>query len=163
MPSSPTTRRTVNPTRRLIRRVIAALLFGFALLALFKSGLLPQSALGPQPGTPEITAPASPLARLEAKIFPPKVDWANDYAMVQELRRRIAADGLSDAKPNCLLFIINGNDPPNDTRVRVLGKHNAECGGDPKTMPDLFLVKVDRAHGTATADAGQRGQFEPLD
>lgn len=155
------TRRRPPPTRRLIRRVIAALLFGFALLALLKSGLLPQSALGPQPGAPE-AAPTGPLARLEARIFPPRVDWSNDYAMVQELRRRIAADGLSEAKPNCLLFIINGNDPPADTRVRVLAKHNADCGGDPKTMPDLFLVKVDRSKGTALADAGQRGQFKPL-
>ena len=117
----------------------------------------------PQQGSPEAPAPGGPLAQLEAKIFPPKVDWNNDYAMIQELRRRIAADKLSDARPNCLLFIINGNDAPTDTRVRVLGKHNAECGGDPKTMPDLFLIKVDRTHGTALTDAGQRGQFKPLD
>ena len=102
------------------------------------------------------------LDQLQRRIFPPRVNWNNDYSVVEHLRTRVTRDGLTHDAPDCLLFIINGNDPPDAQRIRVMEKHNASCPGTPGELPRLFTLRVDRAAGSVQTDQGSPGQYHPL-
>jgi hypothetical protein len=127
--------------RRLVRRVVLGLLVGCALLAVGRSGAL------------------DPLLQ---RVAPERLDWNNDYAVVEHLRARIVRDRLTPVAGRCLLFIINGNDPPTAVRFRVMEKPTDGCPAAKGTLPQLFTVRVDRPAGHAETDAGSPGQFKPL-
>ena len=102
------------------------------------------------------------LGRLQRQVFPPRLNWSNDYSVVEHLRAEVTSDGLTHDAPDCLLFIIDGNDPPQAQRIRVMEKHNAACPGTPDQLPRLFTLRVDRAAGTVQTDAGSPGRYHPL-
>ena len=99
---------------------------------------------------------------LQRRIFPPPVHWASDYSVVEHLRGQVIARGLTHDAPDCLLFIINGNDPPEAQHIRVMEKHNAACPGTPGELPRLFTLLVDRGAGSVQSDDGSPGRFHPL-
>ena len=138
----PADRRGARPTRsRIVQRVLVALTAGLVLLALQRFGL---------------------LDRLSGGAFPSNLDWSSDYPLVEHLRRLVVQDGLTHDSPDCLLFVINGNDPPDASRMDVMEKHSGSCPGTRGQLPRLFTLKVNRvAHSVAT-DAGSPGLFHPL-
>ena len=141
-PRRPARQATPPSTRRQLRtRILAIVAAGALVLVLHFTGL---------------------LDALQRRIFPPRVDWANDYSTVEHLRGQVIADRLTDAAPNCLLFIINGNDPPEAQHIRVMEKHNAACPGTPGQLPLLFTLLVDRSAGTVQTDQGNPSHFRPL-
>ncbi len=137
---TPTPRRPWT-SRQLGTRITAILLAGALIVALHFTGL---------------------LDTLQRRVFPQRIDWNNDYAVVEHLRDRVVRDGLTHDARECLLFIINGNDPPGAQRIRVMEKHNAGCPGPRGELPRLFTLRVDRPDGTVQSDQGSPGQFHPL-
>ena len=102
------------------------------------------------------------LDQLQRRIFPPRIDWNNDYSVVEHLRGQVVSDGLTHDAPDCLLFIINGNDPAEAQRIQVMEKHTGACPGTRGQLPLLFTLRVDRPAGTVQTDKGSPGQFHPL-
>ena len=99
------------------------------------------------------------LDALQRRIFPEPVHWRDDYSVVEHLRDRVVRDKLTRDAPDCLLFIINGNDPPEAQRIRVMEKHNAHCPGPPGVLPRLFTLRIDRSRGLVEDDRDSPGQF----
>lgn len=126
---------------RAIRRILLAALVGLSLLLLDRSGLL-ERWLG--------------QTRMSG------LNWTNDYAMVEYLRPLVVRRGLTRDDPNCLLFIINGNDPPAASRFEVMEKHSGACPGPRGQLPKLFTIRVDRVGHALATDAGSPGLFHPL-
>ncbi len=145
-PPSPSSR-TPRPRPRLstrsqvVRRILLAVLIGISLLLLDRSGVLEQW-----------------LGRGQAS----RLDWANDYSVVEYLRPLVVRRGLTHDARDCLLFIINGNDPPTASRFDVMEKHSGSCPGARGQLPKLFTIKVDRVDHTLSTDAGSPGQFHPF-
>lgn len=102
------------------------------------------------------------LDALQRRVFPTRIDWRNDYSVVEHLRDRVIRDGLTHDAKDCLVFIINGNDPPEAQRIDVMEKHNAACPGARGQLPRLFTLRVDRSKGAVQTDQGTPGQFHPL-
>ena len=102
------------------------------------------------------------LDGLQRRLFPPPVNWANDYAVVEHLRDQVVDDGLTRDAKACLLFIINGDDPPEAQRIRVMEKHNAGCPGTAGQLPKLFTLRVDRTKGVVENDQGSPDQFHAM-
>ena len=141
-PSRPPGRRAGRPVRgRIVQRVLLALLAGLALLALQRLGL---------------------LDRLSGGAMPRGLDWSSDYQLVEQLRRVVVRDGLTHDSGDCLLFVINGNDPPDATQMDVMEKHSGSCPGTRGQLPKLFTLKVNRIGHVVQDDAGSPGSFHPL-
>ena len=102
------------------------------------------------------------LDRLQQRFFPQPVNWSNDYAVVEHLRDEVTRDGLTHDAKDCLLFIINGNDPPEAQRIQVMEKHSGACPGVRGQLPRLFTLKIDRTKGVAESDQGTPGSFHSL-
>jgi len=89
-----------------------------------------------------------------------QTSWFDNTALVEHLRVVLPRKGLTDGTPGrCLLFIVNGNSPMNGTLIDVLQKHNGGCGGDPKELPKLMTVRVDRPDAIIETDKGSPGTF----
>ena len=111
------------------------------------------------------------LDRLQQRFFPAPVDWNRDYSVVEHLRRLVVRRGLTSDRKECLLFVINGNDPADAQRIQVWEKHSGTCPrpGAPRQtdsghapLPVLFTLRVDRTHHTVQSDRGSPGQFHAL-
>jgi len=121
--------------------VAVALLAGIVLVILSRMGML-DGALGP--------------------ISQSQLNWDNDYQLVEHLRDVVVRRGMTKDPKDCLLFSINGNDPPNAVRMRVLEKHTGSCPGAKGQLPLLFTLRVDRQAHTVQTDQGAPGQFHAL-
>lgn len=139
-PRRPPPRRPWTP-RQLGTRIAAIFLAGVLIVVLHFTGL---------------------LDTLQRRVLPERINWNNDYAVVEHLRDRVVRDGLTHDAGACLLFIINGNDPAEAQRFRVMEKHNARCPGTHGELPLLFTLRVDRSRGAVEDDQGSPGQFHPL-
>ena len=126
---------------QVLRRVLLAGLIGLSLLLLDRAGLLERwlGAGGPR-----------------------GLNWNNDYQVVEYLRPLVVRRGLTGDSKDCLLFIINGNDPPDASRFDVMEKHSGSCPGARGQLPKLFTLRVDRVDHRVATDAGSPGQFHPL-
>ncbi|WP_428392969.1 hypothetical protein [Lichenicoccus sp.] len=105
------------------------------------------------------------LGGLQQRLFPPPVDWNRDYAVVEHLRDLVIRDGLTRDPKACLLFVINGNDPPQAQRIQVWQKRSKGCpvqGSTKGALPVLFTLLVDRDHHTVQDDQGSPGRFHAL-
>lgn len=102
------------------------------------------------------------LDRLQQRFLPRPVNWSNDYAVVEHLRDEVVRDGLTHDAKECLLFIINGNDPMEAQRIQVMEKHSGTCPGARGQLPKLFTLKIDRVKGEVESDQGTPGIFHPL-
>ena len=137
--------RPVITPRRLAVRIAGIVCVGVAIVVLHFTGVL---------GT------------LQQRLFPPPVDWNRDYAVVEHLRDLVVRDGLTRDRKACLLFVINGNDPPQAQRIQVWQKRIKGCptqpGATKGALPVLFTLRVDREHHTVQDDQGSPGQFHAL-
>ncbi|AQS86821.1 hypothetical protein A0U93_01365 [Neoasaia chiangmaiensis] len=91
-----------------------------------------------------------------------KLSWFDNTKLVEHLRILVRHDGLTDEPAHCLMFIVNGDDPPNATRIDVMAKHVGNCPNPNGEFPKLFTVKVDKAERLLFTDAGTPGNFRPM-
>lgn len=85
--------------------------------------------------------------------------WFDDSALVRHLRVVVTHNGMSHDRPDCLLFVVNGNDPPNASRIDVMQKHSGTCPGPKGDLPKLFTLQVDRMNRIIQSDQGSPGTF----
>lgn len=91
-----------------------------------------------------------------------RTSWFDNTAVVEHFRTIVTHNGMTSDAKDCLLFVINGNDPPDATRLEVLEKHSGKCPGDRNTLPHLFTIQIDRLNQTAQTDWQSPGMFHPL-
>ena len=137
--------RPVITPRRLAVRIAGILCVGVAIVVLHFTGV---------------------LGGLQRRLFPPPVDWNRDYSVVEHLRTLVVRDGLTTDSKACLLFVINGNDPPQAQRIQVWQKRSPGCpkqaGSMKGALPVLFTLRVDRDHHTVQDDQGSPGHFHDM-
>ena len=131
--------------QHLVRRVVLALLLGVFMLLLAQSGIMD--------------------VLIDRYSFKPE-SWYDNTALIQHLRLLITHNGITHAPPECLLFILNGNDPLTASQINVLEKHAPPCPrsqNKPSTIPQILLtLRVDRVHHTIESDQNSPGIFHPI-
>ena len=88
--------------------------------------------------------------------------WYNDTALVQHLRLKITQNGMTHDRPECLLFVVNGNDQPTASRIDVMEKSTGTCPAPKGELNRLFTLKVDRMNRIILSDQGSPGLFHPI-
>ncbi|OUI99021.1 hypothetical protein HK15_11835 [Acetobacter orientalis] len=88
--------------------------------------------------------------------------WFEDTALVRHLRVLVTHNGMSHDRPDCLLFVVNGNDAPTATRIDVMQKHSGTCPGPKDELPKLFTLRIDRLNKVIMSDQGSPGTFHPI-
>ena len=88
--------------------------------------------------------------------------WFEDTALVRHLRVVVTHNGMSHDRPDCLLFVVNGNDPPTASRIDVMQKHSGTCPGPKEDLPKLFTLRIDRLNRIIMSDQGSPGTFHPI-
>ncbi|NVN36894.1 hypothetical protein [Komagataeibacter swingsii] len=91
-----------------------------------------------------------------------RASWFDNTALVEHFRTIVTHNGMTSDSKDCLLFVLNGNDPPDATRIDVMEKHSGKCPGDRNTLPHLFTLQIDRVGQTAQTDWQSPGVFHPL-
>ncbi|GBQ71867.1 hypothetical protein AA103196_2901 [Ameyamaea chiangmaiensis NBRC 103196] len=137
---APRPRRTLR--QHIVRRLLLVLPAGLLAVVLMRMGWLDQAA---------------------DKLTFSQTSWFDNTALVEHLRVVLPHKGVTDGTPGrCLLFIVDGNSPMNATLIEVLQKHTGSCSGDPKDLPKLMTVRVDRPDGVIETDKGTPGTFHLL-
>lgn len=97
--------------------------------------------------------------------------WFDNPALIRHLRLLITHNGMTSAKPECLLFIIHGNDPITASRIDVLEKKSPPCSHTnhehhPSLLSPLphhlFTLRVNRLHQNIETDQNSPGIFHPI-
>ncbi|MBE7729360.1 hypothetical protein [Komagataeibacter sp. FXV3] len=91
-----------------------------------------------------------------------RTSWFDNTALVEHFRTIVTHNGMTSDSKDCLLFVLNGNDPPDATRIDVMEKHSGKCPGDRNTLPHLFTLQIDRIDQTVRTDWQSPGVFHPL-
>ena len=94
--------------QHILRRLALVLPISLLVIVLAKSGVLDTMA--------------------DRYTFKPE-SWFEDTALVRHLRVLVTHNGMSHDRPDCLLFVVNGNDAPTATRIDVMQKHSGTCPG----------------------------------
>lgn len=88
--------------------------------------------------------------------------WFDDTALVRHLRVVVTHNGMTNIKPDSLLFVVNGNDPPTGSRIDVMQKTSGSCPGPKGELPKLFTLRIDRMNHVIMSDQGSPTQFHPM-
>lgn len=91
-----------------------------------------------------------------------KLAWFDDTKLVEHLRVLVTHNGMTSQPGKCLVFIVNGNDPPQATRIDVMAKHIKGCPEPDKEPEKLFTIRVDKADRELATDQGTPGKFRPM-
>ncbi|GAN98969.1 MULTISPECIES: hypothetical protein [Komagataeibacter] len=91
-----------------------------------------------------------------------RTSWFDNTALVEHFRTIVTHNGMTSDSKDCLLFVVNGNDPPDATRIDVMEKHSGKCPGDRNTLPRLFTLQIDRIDQKVQTDWQSPGVFHPL-
>lgn len=109
-----------------------------------------------------LLAKTGTLDRLvDSYTFKP-ASWFDDTALVRHLRLKVTHNGMTHDRPDCLLFVVNGNDAPTASRIDVMEKHSGTCPGPKDDLPKLFTLRVDRLNRLVYSDQGSPGVFHPI-
>ncbi|WP_338332416.1 hypothetical protein [Acetobacter sp. LMG 32666] len=88
--------------------------------------------------------------------------WYEDTALIQHLRLKVTQNGMTHDRPDCLLFVVNGNDQPTASRIEVMEKSTGTCPAPKGELNKLFTLKVDRMNRIILSDQGSPGLFHPI-
>ena len=91
-----------------------------------------------------------------------KVSWFDNTALVEHFRTIVTHNGMTHDRKDCLLFVLNGNDPPDATNLDVMERHSGSCPGDRNTLPRLFTLRVDRLSQSVQTDWQTPGVFHAM-
>lgn len=138
-PRGPFKNRTLR--QHILRRLALVLPISLLVIVLAKSGVLDTMA--------------------DRYTFKPE-SWFEDTALVRHLRVLVTHNGMSHDRPDCLLFVVNGNDAPTATRIDVMQKHSGTCPGPKDELPKLFTLRIDRLNKVIMSDQGSPGTFHPI-
>ncbi len=127
--------------QHIVRRLILVLPITVLMIILAKSGLMDRL--------------------VDQYTFKP-VSWFDDTALVQHLRLTVTRNGMTGDRPECLLFVVNGNSPPTATMIDVMEKHSGKCPNPDMSLPKLFTLRVDRPAQHVDTDQGTPGSFHPI-
>lgn len=109
-----------------------------------------------------VLAKSGILERLVDRYTFSAQSWYDDTALVQHLRLKVTQNGMTHDRPDCLLFVVNGNDQPTASRIDVMEKSTGTCPAPKGELPKLFTLKVDRMNRIVLSDQGSPGQFHPI-
>ncbi|GBQ24133.1 hypothetical protein AA0472_1320 [Acetobacter estunensis NRIC 0472] len=98
---------------------------------------------------------------LDRYTFKP-MSWFDNNALVQHLRVTVTHNGMTGDRADCLLFIVNGDTPPQATLIDVMEKHSGSCPVPDGSLPKLFTLRVDRPAQRVETDQGSPGLFHPI-
>ncbi|GBR04065.1 hypothetical protein [Acetobacter oeni] len=127
--------------QHIMRRLILVLPLTVLMIILAKSGLMDRL--------------------VDQYTFKP-TSWFDDTALVQHLRMTVTRNGMTGDRPDCLLFVVNGNSPPTATMIDVMEKHSGTCPKPDLSLPKLFTLRVDRPAQRVETDQGTSGTFHPI-
>ena len=97
--------------------------------------------------------------------------WFDNPALIRHLRLLITHNDMTSNKPECLLFIIHGDDPITATRIDVLEKQSPTCSHNtddshPPLFPPLphrlFTLRVNRLQQSIEIGQNSIGNFHPI-
>lgn len=127
--------------RRVIQRVIIALLFSGGVIAAQEMGWLDN------------------ISRQWSKQ---KVNWTNNKEVTGYLRTVITDNKLTTTPTNCLVFVINNDTGGEIVNLQVREQHNTTCTNTRSDFPLLFTFRVDRSNGSIQVDKGSPNHFYPI-
>lgn len=127
--------------RRVIQRVIIALLFSAGVIAAQEMGWLDN------------------ISRQWSKQ---KVNWLDNREVTQHLRTVITDNKLTETPMNCLVFVINNDTGEETVNIQVREQHNSTCANTRTDFPLLFTFRVDRTNGSIQVDKGSPNHFYPI-
>lgn len=90
------------------------------------------------------------------------MSWFDNTALVQHLRVTVTHNGMTGDRPECLLFVVDGDSPPTATKIDVLEKHSGSCPNPDKSLPKLFTLRVNRPAQLVETDQGTPDSFHPI-
>ncbi|WP_336762922.1 hypothetical protein [Asaia sp. VD9] len=96
------------------------------------------------------------------KIQFDRLAWFDNTKLVEHLRVLVTHNGMTDVPAKCLVPIVNGNDPPEATRIDFMERSNNGCPGKPGSFDRLFTIKVNRADRLLATDQGTPGRFHAM-
>lgn len=135
----PFTKRTFR--QHLLRRIALVLPLSLLMIGLARSGMLD--------------------TLVDRYTFRP-ANWYDDTALIRHLRLLVTHNGMTHDRPDCLLFVVNGNDAPTASRIDVMEKHSGTCPGPKDDLPRLFTLRVDRMNRVIESDQNSPGVFHPV-
>lgn len=138
-PRGPLGKRTLR--QHALRRLVFVLPLALLMIGLSKSGIMDRV--------------------VDRYTFRPE-SWFDDTALIRHLRLVVTHNGMTHDRPECLLFIVNGNDAPTATRMDVMQKHTDSCPGPKGELPKLFTLQVNRMERTVLSDQNSPGTFHPI-
>lgn len=134
-------RAPVTLKQRIVRRVLMLIPMAALVILVGRMGWLDQAA---------------------DKLTFSRTSWFDNTALVEHFRTVVTHNGMTADTKDCLLFVVNGNDPADATRIQVMEKHSGKCPGDRNTLPLLFTLRIDRLDQKALTDWKSPGMFHPL-
>ncbi|CAI3924481.1 unnamed protein product [Commensalibacter communis] len=127
--------------RRIMQRVIFALLFSAAVIGAQEMGWL------------------NNISRQWTKQ---KVNWMDNKQVTQYLRTVITDNQLTQTPTNCLVFVINNDNGGEIVNMQVREQHNSSCSNTRTDFPILFTFRVNRTDGNIQVDKGSPNHFYPI-
>lgn len=134
-------KKNVSVKKRIMQRVIIALIFSGSIIFAEKMGWLDHFA---------------------DTITKEKINWTNNQQVVQYLKQIITDKKLSDIPSKCLIPVINNDDGSSILNVEIHAKHNQECVNTQTNFPTIFTFRINRLNGNIQFDKGSPNHFYPL-
>lgn len=127
--------------RRIIQRVLVALLFSAGVIGANEMGW---------------------LNNISDQLTKQKVNWLDNKQVTQYLREVINDQKLSDTPSKCLVFVINNDNGGDIVDMQVREQHNNLCTNTRSDFPLLFTFRVNRTDGNIQIDKGTPNHFYPI-
>jgi hypothetical protein len=115
--------------------------------------------------SPQTNPPQAAAAKETTAQAAPKDDQSEEDKTVIAVSKAIRKNHLTDRDDECLAFQFDARPGEEFYVVEVRENHHyAKCGGDPKTSPRLFTVRVSKKTGKMSTDQGSSsGAYRPIE
>ncbi|MDI2090748.1 hypothetical protein [Commensalibacter oyaizuii] len=140
-PSRLTGYRRTSLKKRILQRVIIALIFSAGVITAQEMGW---------------------LDNITQQFAKQKVNWLDNKAVIAYLRTVITHQKLTDTPQKCLVFVINNDMGGDSVDIAVKEQHNAICTDTRTDFPTLFTFRVNRQNGNIQIDKNTPNHFYPI-
>ncbi|MDI2112496.1 hypothetical protein [Commensalibacter nepenthis] len=138
-------RLTGKPYRSMKRRIIQRVIFAL----LFSAGVIGAQEMGW-------------LNNISRQWIKQKVNWMDNKQVTQYLRTVITDNQLTQTSIHCLVFVINNDTGGETVNMQVREQHNNSCSETRPDFPLLFTFRVNRSNGNIQVDKGSPNHFYPI-